>query len=189
MPEAVGDKADGKQLLVWFQDEARVGQQGTTTRPWAPKGTRPRALKQLGFESASVFGSVCPGKSMGEGIVMPKVNTEAVNEHVALLSSRLQPDEHAVLVCDRASWHRCQKLASSLQHHAVASASLFPRTQPGGASLAMAKTTLLGKPCLHGLRRHCGHLLCGLEHLRPPTQTGYLPVYQKMGDNLKLYFP
>ncbi|MEM7494619.1 MAG: IS630 family transposase, partial [Myxococcota bacterium] len=59
----------GKRLLVWFQDEARVGQQGTTTRLWAPKEIRPRALKQLGFESASVFGSVCPGKGMAEGIV------------------------------------------------------------------------------------------------------------------------
>ena len=77
---------------------------------WAAKGTRPRALKQLGFESAYVFGSVCPGKGMAEGIVMPKVNTDAMNKHVALLSSRLQDDEHAVLVCDRASWHRSKSL-------------------------------------------------------------------------------
>ena len=26
-------------------DEARVGQQGTLTRVWAPRGTRPRALR------------------------------------------------------------------------------------------------------------------------------------------------
>lgn len=106
----MGDKANGKRLLVWFQDEARVGQQGTTTRLWATKGTRPRALKQLGFESAYMFGSVCPSKGIAEGIVMPKVNTEAMNKHVALLASRLQPDEHAVLVCDRASWHRSKSL-------------------------------------------------------------------------------
>ena len=106
----MGDKAAGKRLLVWFQDEARGGQQGTTTRLWAPKGTRPRALKQQGFEWAYVFGAVCPERGRCEGLVMPRANTEAMNKHVALLSSRLQPDEHAVLVCDRASWHRSKGL-------------------------------------------------------------------------------
>jgi len=31
------DKVD-----IWFQDEARFGQQNTTTRVWAEKGSRPR---------------------------------------------------------------------------------------------------------------------------------------------------
>jgi hypothetical protein len=35
-----------KKVDVWFQDEARFGQQNTTTRLWAEKGTRPRAVKQ-----------------------------------------------------------------------------------------------------------------------------------------------
>lgn len=106
----MGDKAGKKRLLVWFQDEARVGQQGTTTRSWAPKGTRLRAVKQQGFEWAYVFGAVCPESGRCEGVVMPRVNTEAMNRHMALLSSRLQPDEHAVLVCDRAPWHRSKGL-------------------------------------------------------------------------------
>ena len=106
----MGNKAAGKRLSVWFQDEARVGQQGTTTRLWAPRGTRPRALKQQGFESAYVFGSVCPATGIAEAIVMPQANTEAMTHHLALLSSRLQSDEHAVLVCDRAAWHRSQSL-------------------------------------------------------------------------------
>ena len=32
---------------VWFQDEARFGQQNTTTRVWARKGTRPRVVQQV----------------------------------------------------------------------------------------------------------------------------------------------
>ena len=39
MPE----HAKSKPLEVWFQDEARVGQQGTLTRKWARRGTRTRA--------------------------------------------------------------------------------------------------------------------------------------------------
>ncbi|MBA6287300.1 hypothetical protein H4J61_00125 [Colwellia sp. MB3u-4] len=33
-----------KNVDVWFQDEARFGQQNITTRLWATKGTRPRAV-------------------------------------------------------------------------------------------------------------------------------------------------
>jgi hypothetical protein len=43
IPEGIGlDKVD-----IWFQDESRVGQQGTQTRIWAKRGTRPRIVKFL----------------------------------------------------------------------------------------------------------------------------------------------
>ena len=38
---------------MWFQDEARVGQQGTLTRVWTRLGTRPRALRDTRYEWAS----------------------------------------------------------------------------------------------------------------------------------------
>jgi transposase len=41
--EILPEPARDKPLEIWFQDEARVGQQGTLTRIWARKGTRPRA--------------------------------------------------------------------------------------------------------------------------------------------------
>lgn len=37
---------DLNKVDVWFQDETRVGQQGSITRMWAPKGTRPSAVRQ-----------------------------------------------------------------------------------------------------------------------------------------------
>ncbi|MFD1621046.1 hypothetical protein [Thalassotalea marina] len=44
---------------VWFQDEGRFGQQNNTTRLWAPKGSRPRAIRQQ-FEYVYLFGAECP---------------------------------------------------------------------------------------------------------------------------------
>ena len=44
---------------VWRQDEARVGQQGTLTRVWARRGTRPRAPRDRRYTSAWLFGAVC----------------------------------------------------------------------------------------------------------------------------------
>ncbi|WP_268934998.1 hypothetical protein [Spartinivicinus ruber] len=40
-----------------------MGQQNTCTRIWAEKGTRPRVVKQQQFESAYLFGAVCPANT------------------------------------------------------------------------------------------------------------------------------
>jgi hypothetical protein len=40
---------DLNKVDVWFQDETRVGQQGSITRIWAEKGTRPRAVRRIAF--------------------------------------------------------------------------------------------------------------------------------------------
>ena len=55
MPET----ARSKPLEIWFQDEARVGQQGTLTRIWAERGTRPRAPRDTRYIWSYIFGAVC----------------------------------------------------------------------------------------------------------------------------------
>ena len=39
-----------KKIEIWFQDEARVGQQGTITRVWAKRGTRPRPKRDTRYQ-------------------------------------------------------------------------------------------------------------------------------------------
>jgi hypothetical protein len=73
-PDAVAaarpEAAKGKPLEVWFQDEARVGQQGTLTRVWARRGTRPRAVRDTRYQWAYVFGAVCPRRGVAAGLVL-----------------------------------------------------------------------------------------------------------------------
>lgn len=38
LASAIPEAARGKPLEIWFQDEARLGQQGTLTRVWAKRG-------------------------------------------------------------------------------------------------------------------------------------------------------
>jgi hypothetical protein len=95
---------------VWFQDEARVGQQGTMTRVWAKKGTRPRIIRQRQYESAYLFGAVCPLKDKAIGIVMPRVNIGAMQMHLDLMSKKVPRGRHALLVLDRAGWHTSHRL-------------------------------------------------------------------------------
>jgi hypothetical protein len=95
---------------VWFQDESRIGQHGTTTRIWAGKGTRPRVLKQQEFGYTYVFGAVCPSKDKSVGLVISEVGIDAMKEHLKLISSKVDPGSIAIVVLDRASWHTSSKV-------------------------------------------------------------------------------
>src|SRR3954454_520951 len=74
---ALPERARGKPVEVWFQDEARVGQQGTLTRVWARRGTRPRAPRDRRYAWAYLFGAVCPERAVGAALVLPYADTEA----------------------------------------------------------------------------------------------------------------
>ena len=102
--------AHGKPLEIWFQDEARVGQQGTLTRVWAKRGTRPRAVRDTRYKWAYIFGAVCPGRATAAGLVLPFADTEAMNAHLAEIARAVAPGAHAVLVLDGAGWHASKDL-------------------------------------------------------------------------------
>ena len=70
MTAALPAEALGRPVEIWFTDEARVGQQGTLTRVWAKRGSRPRALRDRRFEWAYLFGAICPERCIGAAIVM-----------------------------------------------------------------------------------------------------------------------
>ncbi len=110
MKSKLPESASGKPLEIWFQDEARVGQKGSLTRIWARRGTRPRAPRDTRYESAYIFGAVCPARKIGAGIVMPYANTEALNEHLAEISRFVAEGSHAALILDGAGWHVARKL-------------------------------------------------------------------------------
>jgi transposase len=94
------------EVDIWFQDEARFGQQNTTTRLWAEKGTRPRAVRQQQFEYAYLFGAVCPSTGATEALISPCMNMDVMRKHLSLISRRTKPERHAVIVVDGASWHQ-----------------------------------------------------------------------------------
>ena len=99
-----------KPIEVWFCDEARVGQQGTLTRIWARRGSRPRAPRDRRYEWAYIFGAVCPERAVGAAVVMPHVNVAAMQEHLAEIGRSVRDGAHAVLVMDCAGWHTSPQL-------------------------------------------------------------------------------
>ena len=98
--------AGGKPIEIWYQDEARVGQKGTHAYVWAPVGSCPLMVRDSRHDSAYLFAAICPDRGVGAAIIMPAVNTEAMNEHLAEISTQVAAGAHAVLVLDGAGWHQ-----------------------------------------------------------------------------------
>jgi transposase len=103
---ALPSKARDMPLEIWWQDEARVGQQGTLTRIWAERGSRPTAPKDRRYTSAYLFGAVCPARGIGAGLVLPAANAHTMSLHLAEISSQVAQGAHAVVVMDGAGWHQ-----------------------------------------------------------------------------------
>jgi hypothetical protein len=96
----------GTPIEIWFQDEARVGQQGSLAYIWAPVGSCPLMVRDNRHDSAYLFGAICPARAVGGAIIMPAANAEAMTEHLNEISTQVAPGAHAVLVCDGAGWHQ-----------------------------------------------------------------------------------
>lgn len=98
------------KVRVWFQDEARFGQQGTLTSVWAAKGSRPTVVRQNGRKSIWVFGIVDP--ATGWSMVSPhrEANTATMQKFLHAAAKKLGTRQHAVMVLDRAEWHTAKQL-------------------------------------------------------------------------------
>ena len=101
----LGTTAD-TPIEIWFQDEARVGQQGSLEYIWAPIGSRPLAVRDNRHDSVYLFGALCPARATGAAVIMPAANSEAMSEHLKEIATQVAPGAHAVLVCDGAGWHQ-----------------------------------------------------------------------------------
>lgn len=99
-----------KQVEIWFQDEARIGQQGTLTSVWAETGSRPTAVRQTEYEWCYLFAAVNPLTGVSSAIVAPTVNTTLMNQHLQFISREAGPDKHVILVLDNAGWHVAKTL-------------------------------------------------------------------------------
>jgi hypothetical protein len=57
-------------------------------------------------ESAYLFGAICPGRGVGAAMITPHANAEAMNLHLAEISTQIAAGARAALVCDGAGWHQ-----------------------------------------------------------------------------------
>ena len=128
----IPDHARGKPIELWWQDEARVGQQGTLTYTWADKGSRPPAPRDCRYSWAYIFGAVCPARGTGAGLVLPYADKEAMTLHLARIGEAVTPGAHAVVIVDGAG-RKCAPSAGSRP------AAMAPCTARRGSDRARAR--------------------------------------------------
>jgi transposase len=103
--DAIAAAHPDREVRTYHQDEARFGQKGTITRVWAPKGSRPRAVRQTGFTSLYVLAAVCAATGGVSALIMPELNTAVVNLFLEQFGRELPAGVHAVLIWDGAGFH------------------------------------------------------------------------------------
>jgi hypothetical protein len=66
----LGDISAETPIEIWFQDEARIGQKNGLARQWARRGSRPRQPADQRYESAYLFGAICPALAKGAALAL-----------------------------------------------------------------------------------------------------------------------
>jgi hypothetical protein len=77
---------------------ARVRQKGSIEYVWARIGSRPPMVRDNRHGSVHIFGAICPARGVGAAIIMPVVNTEAMNLRLNGISTQVATGAHALLV-------------------------------------------------------------------------------------------
>ncbi len=112
-PDIVDDiKKENPELKfeIWWQDEMRVGQQGSLSRIWALTGTRPRVVRQRQFLSTYIFGACCPDKDKSCALILPHVDFDMMQIHLNEISTKVDQGYHALILVDRAGWHMTEQI-------------------------------------------------------------------------------
>lgn len=91
--------------MLYFQDEARVGQKGRTCHCWWLRGLRPPGLSDRRYSYAYIFAAVAPATGADFCLVLPEVSTAAMSAFLTRFCHTLAADEHAAMVVDGAGWH------------------------------------------------------------------------------------
>ena len=99
-----------KRVRLFLQDEARIGQKGRTCHVWWKRGERPRGVADKRFTFAYIFAAVEPGTDNAFALILPYVNTEAMQVFLDRFAQTISAEEHVAMVLDQAGWHGANAL-------------------------------------------------------------------------------
>ena len=108
----------------------RLGQKNGIVRQWARRGSRPRQPADQRYESAYLFGAICPARGKGAALALPYADTEAMQLHLDEISRAVARGAHGVLLLDRAGWHTTACLVVPKNMTLIFLPSLAPELNP-----------------------------------------------------------
>ena len=106
---AIPEGVSPGDVLVHFQDEARIGQKGMLSRVWARAGTRPRIRRCPRYGYCYLFSAFCLQTGTAIGHVCDRANTGEMSRHLADIGKTVPEGKHALAILDGAGWHRAKE--------------------------------------------------------------------------------
>jgi hypothetical protein len=91
------------------QDEGRFGRITDIRRCWAPKGIRPKVLKQVVRTFIYVYAAVCMALGKMTSLILPYANTDMMNLFLEEVSNDFK-EYFVIMLVDGAGWHTSQDL-------------------------------------------------------------------------------
>lgn len=102
-------KTTDRPVRLFFQDEGRFGRISQLASSWGPIAQRAVVPAQHIRQYTYAFAAIEPKTGETVSLMLPLVNTEAMNLHLEEIARRY-PNDHIVLVLDGAGWHKSQDL-------------------------------------------------------------------------------
>ncbi len=99
-----------RRIEIWFQDEARLGQKNGQPGSGPGPVRGPRLPADQRYDNAYLFGAICPLRGTGAALMLPRANTRASQMHLVEISQNVAARAHAVVLMDRAGWHKSEQL-------------------------------------------------------------------------------
>ncbi len=167
-------------MEVWFQDEARFGQQGKIYRIWARKNTRPKRLKQCGFEFCYILGAVNPVSGKKVGLLFSTIDSDVFNIHLKMISRQLKEKRHALVIIDNAGFHRAKNVKVPKNITLLRLPPYSPELNPVERIWAWLKSHYIGNRVFEGFKDmlEIGCLAWGnlsTRHVKSICRTSWLP--------------
>ena len=186
--QAIREAHPDQEVRVWFEDEARFGQQGTLARVWARTGSRPRGVRQNQYTYLYVLTAVCVGTGAASGLIAPTLDVGVVNLFLEQFSRELPAGAHAVMVWDGAGPHTGGALVVPADVSLIQLVPYSPELKPGGEPLALPPQSLLVATRLPGLRGVGGGGDGGVAGGLPGPGTGTVDLRRPVRQCVRMKF-
>jgi len=102
-------KYTSKNVRLMFTDEAIFGRINGIVKCWTPNGVRPIIPRLKIREFRYMFGAAEPKTGESCFLIFSHCDTVCMNAFLKHLSEQY-PDDHILLVCDNAGWHKSNNL-------------------------------------------------------------------------------
>lgn len=86
----------------------RIGRHGILHRTWGKQGERLETDKQTEYEWVFMYGATNPFQGKSTALLLPEANTYGMNLFLQNIAQQVDPNAHAFVFLDRATWH-CAK--------------------------------------------------------------------------------